>query len=460
MLVFVARMKNTDIANNIKESVVDHFGNNLVSVLLYGSSLSLKNTTPIDLDIIIVLKERESPEDLLFLGSESLKYDVDVDLQILNLTDINSNSFSHDTHGQFILLFLHEAQSLYGENPFLNFFPTYTQCVTSVLQKAQYYYFRAKKLQLSGARPSEMRDVSFHRKKLILMLTDFWLAYSGNIERLNDQDHFSKIIEILTDQNVDSNEMDFLFNKSSLFNWDNIFLLYQKYYFAILDKLRPKVQLTTMFVENIYTELSSVKSEHLAIIASGCPSDYDERELVRFLNIRGYDVVNFHYSATGRSRGVSFYPPQDDLSEVVCYYKKNYKNVLLIGNSYGGYAALSLSEFSLSGVDKIIAVSPVIDFKRVKNISTLPHYLNRHHPGWYRFKEQEFENFIQNSSQLKPAQFERIAILHGEFDDQVGVDEVELFCKTYNIELKIVKVGHLSFNRLTRERLDSFEKLL
>lgn len=452
-------MKNLDIANQITKSAVNHFGDKLASVLLYGSSLSARRL-PNDLDIIIVLKERESPKDLSFLRFERSKYDIEIDLQIINIPDIHPDSFAHDTHGQFVISFLQHAHPIYGENPFLNFFPKYSQRVTSVIQKAQYYYFRAKKLQANDIHPGDQQDFSFHRKKLILMLSDFWLVYSGKVDTLSNTESLKQVISILTRKNPYSGEVNFLLNDGTSFNWGNIFSLYQKYYFAILDTLRPSPKITTSFMGDIYLKSHNIGSNKLAIIASGCPSDYDENEMILFLNIRGYDVASFHYTATGKSKGIKFRPPQDDLADIINHYKKNYERILVIGNSYGGYAALALNKHALPNVDKVIAISPVIDFRQVQSIETLPNYLAVHQPGWYRFEEQQFSGFIQNFPKIDKDYLDKATILHGEFDEQIKLGDIKNFCQTSKAALKILNSKHLSLNRLTKESLSSLDELL
>jgi len=452
-------MKKLDIANKITKSAIDHFGNKLVSILLYGSSLSARRL-PNDLDIIIILRDRETPEDLSFHFGNKLVPEFNIDLQIINLPDISPDSFSHDTHGQFVISFLHHAHPIYGKNPFLNFFPKYTQCVISVIQKARYYYFRAKKLQANDIHPGNKQNFSFHRKKLILMLSDFWLVYSGKVDTLTEPECLNHVISILTQKNPYSGEVNFLLNNSTSFDWGNIFSLYQKYYFAILDMLRPAPKITASFVGDIYLESNDIDSDKLAVIASGCPSDYDEKEMTHFLNIRGYNVINFHYTATGKSKGMKFRLPQNDITDVINNVKKDYKQIFVISNSYGGYATLALNRNTLSKIDKIIAVSPVIDFQQVQNIETLPKYLATHQPGWYRFKEQEFTDFIQNFPKIDSVNLDNVTILHGEFDEQIKADNVKNFCQTSKVDLKLLKSKHLSLNRLTRENLDTLDNLL
>lgn len=453
-------MKNLEIANQITKSAINHFGDKLASVLLYGSSLSARRL-PKDLDIIIVLKERESPEDLSFLRFERSRYDIEIDLQIINIPDIHPDSFAHDTHGQFVISFLHHAHSIYGENPFLNFFPKYIQRVTSVIQKAQYYYFRAKRLQANDVHPGNQQDFSFHRKKLILMLSDFWLVYSGKVDMLSEPERLTQVISILTNKPPCSGEVNFLLNDSPSFNWGNIFSLYQKYYFAILDTLRPKNKLTISYIGDIYSESHSINSNKLMVIASGCPSDYNETEMIHFLHIRGYDVLTFHYTASGKSKGIKFRLPQEDLLDVVKKYKNHYEQISVIGNSYGGYAALALKNYAHPQINKIIAISPVVDFKKVHSISTLPKYLSDTQPGWYRFQKHEFLNFIEHAPILTNTHPKNTIIIHGALDEQINISDIETYCKNFDAEfINLKKAGHLSLNRLTREKLDVLNDIL
>ena len=444
-------MKNLSIAELITQSAIRHFGVRLHAVLLYGSSLSARRK-PNDLDIIVILNEREGPEDLLFLRLEKERYSIEIDLQIINLHDLNTDYFAHDTHGQFLISFLRSTKVMYGTNPFLKLFPKYTDTVRSVIQKAQYYYFRAKKYQANEVKLNDGKDLSFHRKKLLLMLADFWLAYSGKVENISSLSVLEKVIRSLKGRSPLGNEKKFLLDPLSKEDWKTIFAFYQSYYFSLIDILQVKPIIQENFVGNIYSKLYSVKSNKLVIVASGCPSDYNETEIIQFLNIQKIDAVSFHYSGTGESKGVLFRRPQDDLQDVVNFYLKKYKTVILLGNSYGGYAALSCA--NIQGVERVVAVSPVINFKRVKNIETLPKYLSSGRPGFYRFDEGVFSDFLKKESLPNDIKSSKVTVIHGKDDEQIDSREIIAFCKKNNAKLCMLPAGHISLNRLTREHLD------
>lgn len=453
-------MNNREIVEDISRKAVEKFGNKISSVLMYGSSLSA-HRVPNDIDIIIIFKNREKVYDISFMRDDLSNYNIKIDIQFLNLEDLNESNFSLDAHGQFFIHFLKGARPIYGTNPFLEMFPKYTDQVCSVIQKAQYYYFRAKKVQANAQSQAELEGLSFHRKKILLMLADFWLVYSGRTYNEIDKDVLCEILFHLSGKDKESDTLDILLGVKENVSWDELFSLYHKYYHLIIDKLQPKVKKESIFLGDIYTNLCSIGSTKVVIIASGCPSDYEENEVVRFLNIKGYDVISFHYSSTGRSKGHVFKRPESDLADVISYCKTKYDHIKVIGNSYGGYAALNLEEKYTSLVNNIIVVSPVINFKEVKHIETLPNYLQGDHPGWYRYNIDDFTDFLVNSGSALAVDSSKVAIIHGEDDEQIESSSIRDYELKNNIDCRMIAgAGHLSFNKLTRRYLDQLNVLL
>lgn len=449
------------IANTITTRALEFFGSRLDAVLLYGSTTT-KSQKPNDLDLIIVLKERETIGDFSFVGEQMKHYSIEMDIQIINTSDIRADYFSHDSHGQFFIKFLQkESQVLYGQNPFLNYFPKYSSQVISVLQKAQYYYFRAKKTQADDAINSI--DSRFHRKKLLLMLADFWLIYNGECIKIQDKTELEKVVAALTKVPVVASDIKFLLEEGQNdAPWSDIFDIYQRYYFSFLDIVQKRITISSFTAEGIHIELRKVPlTKKLVILASGWPSHYDESEIATFFAIRNYDVATFHYPATGMSDSIAFGDPIKALSGVIKTFSQDhtYDEIEIIGNSYGGYAVLGIDETHRMLVNKIIAVSPVLNFRAVKGIETLPNFLYEQDKHWYRFAPGEFAAFINETSSITQAR-DKTYIIHGMHDDQISISEIQSFCDKNNIPLEKVDAGHLSFNRVSREQLYAIAKFL
>ncbi len=452
-------MNSHEIALEITEKAKQHFKSNLYCVLLYGSSISAKRK-PNDIDLIVILKERETKEDLKFFREKINKYEREIDLQILNTIDIKSKHFSHDSHGEFIVLFLKLAKVLYGKNPFLEINTDYSRQVTSIIQKMQYYYFKAKKIQANAPLDMDNKLYNHHRKKLLLLLCDFYLAYSGNLIYPDSLNDLKKIVSILN-ENLNDDELEFLLGKNEKFGWDEIFSLYQLFYFKAIDILEPKTEILNSNIENIFVRnyLLKQKSKINVIIVSGCPSDYNESEIVLFLNIRGFDVTSFHYSGTGLSIGNCFDSPISDLLKIVNSNKDKYESQIIIANSYGGFPSLFLAN-KLENVQKIIAISPVIDFLKLKNYITLPKYLTEERRSEYRFKEDDMLSFMNKTKLGVIEDSHKIKIIHGCYDDQIQIEDVENFCNDTGIELDVLLTGHLSLNKISRFGLKHIDKAL
>lgn len=450
--------KYLKISKEISDKSEKYFGLKLVSVLLYGSSLN-KEDIPNDIDIIIIISGVETSNDIKFIQNQIETYDVPMDIQIINIEDLSPDTFSHDTHGQFFISFLKKSFVLYGHNPFLNIFPEYNKQLISVIQKAQYYYFRAKKIQAN--KDINEINVDFHRKKIQLMLIDFWLIYKGTvISRYNNND-LIKSLDVLTDFKKNKNQEDFITGVIKDIDWIGIFSIYKDLYLCMLNKLLKKVSITDNYIEGIYTKLYSIKSKKLMIIASGFPNDYTKEDVTEFLNINNYDVCTFHYNATGKSNGDQFRNPVIDLNIISQYYSSKYEEINIIGNSYGGYACLGVDIEKIKNLNKIIAISPVINFSEVVGIQTLPKYLFDKDKYWYHFDPQGFTQFIETSKIHSINYSDKIYVIHGDKDEQIPYNQVENFCKDNNISLKkIENAGHLSLNRITKEYLDLLGSLI
>jgi hypothetical protein len=452
-------MNNYEIASEITAKIVGHFKDNLCGVLLCESSISAKKK-PNVIDLIVILNEREVESDLVFFREGIDKYGKEIDLQIFNSIDIRSKRFSHVSHGEFFIYFLKSAKVLSGKNPFLDVHIDYSTQVASVLLKLRNDYFDAQKIQINAPVKMDSNTYQDHRERLLLMLSGLNPVFTGTFTVLESKEHIEHISRALG-LTLDSAELSFLLGGDEHLPWEHIFNLYQKLYFTSIDLLEPEVKIKDGAIGDIFTKTYTLSkpSSKLAIIASGCPSDYDESEMALFLNIRGYDVVTFHYSATGVSRGTHFVSPTLDLSSVVGFYKDKYSDQIIISNSYGGFPSLEAAD-SFEHIRKIIAVSPVFNFLKLHSYATLPTYLTTQRKNEYRFDATDMLDFMEKT-QLAPIKNpEKIKIIHGAYDDQIMIGDIEDFCTVNGIELEVLPIGHMSLNKITRVGLSAMSSVL
>ena len=172
----------------ISDACKRYYGDRLHAVLHIGSSSSAISGHT-DIDLIIVLNDRETFKDMVTLRNILNEYDFIFDVQILNLEYIDQRIFSHFSHGQFFALFLSRATVLFGSNPFGGLRVSRADVIVSVIQKMQYYYFRAKGCVLENKYRGILKknEFRYHRKKILFMLIDYYLAEEDKISMLRNK---------------------------------------------------------------------------------------------------------------------------------------------------------------------------------------------------------------------------------------------------------------------------------
>lgn len=234
--------KATKIVNYIKDQCVHFFDCNLSSIIQIGSSLN-GEIVPNDIDMIIILKERESVRDLLFLKNIVEEINFPMDVQVINMVDTKSWNFSHHSHGQFFLYFLKEGKAIYGTNPFSKMQVSNEMLLMSVCQKAQYYYCRIKKQVLeyqNHDKPMSIQELKYHRKKIRLMLLDYWLAVTGGVDGFQRKPYKHIMSDLGLGKLYLQNSL--LENEDRVFSQIQVLSVYQDVYFAISSKLNAQYE--------------------------------------------------------------------------------------------------------------------------------------------------------------------------------------------------------------------------
>lgn len=181
------------IAKEIKDKLVDTFGNNLLTVLLYGSSQW--KTDYWDLDVLVVLKQNDfklTDLNALKIVAHEFKGQ-SLDLQLMYESEVNSpDTFSLDAHGAFFSRIVSRATVLYGTNPFKGFVPLRKVLLISLITRIQRYVFHARQEYILGGRYNKDRNPKYHQKHVIRSMFDVLLMSREWLETGEVKDLFIK----------------------------------------------------------------------------------------------------------------------------------------------------------------------------------------------------------------------------------------------------------------------------
>ena len=191
-----------------------------------------------------------------------------------------------------------------------------------------------------------------------------------------------------------------------------------------------------------------INSKGILIFCHGCPSHpYDHSpSLIEFLSKEeNYLLVFLHYKGTWESKGIcNLENSVESVVEVYNYLRKgmikdilrnelikiNFTDVSLIGASFGGSVALVSA--AKIGLDSIIALAPVIDFKNHNYESTeedLNETFLKIRSGWknlWRISESDWNELKEGNLDLNPAEYlskytnTRFLLVHGKKDMSVN----------------------------------------
>lgn len=167
--------------------------------------------------------------------------------------------------------------------------------------------------------------------------------------------------------------------------------------------------------------------------------------------------------------------PLADISDVVEVIKSNniqelfglktfafkIKSISVIGTSFGGSVALSSS--LLPEVQKVVALSPVIDFKTFntkyseQNLKYLGEFILRAFTNVYRFSRENWTRLL--NGEIIPAVeidkdeiSKKIFVIQCKDDESVNFNPVIDFSKKADLKYKLLpKGGHFSFAKIPEE---------
>lgn len=438
----------TPIYSEVVNGLLNSFGQRLCSVLLYGSRARQTNSEHSDADIVIVLSREHGKEnsDIASLKEVlSPQSNLRPDTQLIYEDElIDTRWLSLDTHGSFIALELQKASILYGNNPFEFLQPSREEIIMSVVRKLQYYVFRLR--QLSFGKEFHSKDapiIDFHRKKIQMAVTDLSYIMPESPE------------EILDDRSRTQFESEHPLSVSSSLKIMEELYEKAREVAKVYKPLRARrIKMGEMAID--YVAPPHKQNGKAVILCDGFPSVPSHRNLMSRFAELGFLVLLPHYRGTWESEG-SFLEnsPADDIASLCSSIEKKefpsselVSSVILLGTSFGG--AVGLCAHSSPLVQKVIALSPVPDFSKLKGESSLFKHLQDSYAHIYRLKEESWGKLIKGlvlnpGQSLKSTSAAVKIIIGGNSDETVPVLALETFSKDNAIALEIVERGHLSF---------------
>ena len=211
------------------------------------------------------------------------------------------------------------------------------------------------------------------------------------------------------------------------------------------------------------------------ILCDGLPSVPSKRRVLEYWSKKGFWVFHPRYRGTWESGGVFLdHDPTEDILEVVQAVRTDtfqnaydgaeitphIQKVVVMGASFGGAVAL-LSSLD-SKVDKVVAISPVVDWSAertntTESLSDLKMHIRNGFGEAYRFSDCEYDRlgvdtqFFNPISRLGEYDSKKLFILHAKDDMIVSLSAVERFIADTHCLHSIKKHGgHLSASYSTR----------
>jgi len=217
----------------------------------------------------------------------------------------------------------------------------------------------------------------------------------------------------------------------------------------------------------------------IVILLNGMPSVPKLNDLLEILAANGYLTVFPRYQGTWESSGTFLaQSPVKDIQSlcneilrkrkiVEVYTHREFKiitrNLILIGTSFGGSVALCAA--SWQSAKKIIALSPVIDWKTCPETATsgasehMKQFLREGFGEGYRFTDIGWEKFrtgalFSPSRELIKNVAKKITVVYDESDKTIPPAEIVNYAKANGIALNKVKgLGHISFSKFPHKNL-------
>jgi predicted nucleotidyltransferase len=471
-------LPSLDQINVLVGQIVSKFKDNLRSVLLYGSAARGAGKTN-DLDMVMVLKTKNSSlKDLQIIKEILHDGENNVDLQLLYQKELtNGNTFSLDTHGAFVIEELKNAIPLYGDNPFRLLYPSSQMYQLSVVQKLQYYVFRARQACMGYNFSTKDQSEDFHRKKIRMAMLDLLIAKNISVEKSDT------IFEVFIKHypGIITKTFHTLFTRKTPLEINEALPLYEALYDEALswtnriylEERKPGIAKEEgIFLE--YLLPSGSQPSSFAILCDGLPSRPYQNQLMNILAGLGYGVMYPRYRGTWESEGTFLETkPSEDISYLAKRLREGMdfggltikaSHISLLATSFGASVALSTSHDA--NIDQIIALSPVLNFESFSHLSSLKTFLRKMYLSVYRFDDFGWNELAKGNavpSALSVNKFfaAKIFLFGGREDKEIISRDLEAWGNNFGIPTIIYpEMGHLSFSMLKGKLLDEVIRVL
>lgn len=209
---------------------------------------------------------------------------------------------------------------------------------------------------------------------------------------------------------------------------------------------------------------ASESTDSCVILLPGIPYNPEkEYSFVENLSSEQYDIFLIHYDGTWGSTGkfLANNPKVsvEDFIEAICSGKitntngEIYKKISVIGTSFGGGLALTLSNHK--SLKAVCSLSPVISYTTVTEIETLGQYLKDSCANYYDFEMSDMDELISDNIIAPETQFtlpaEKVLIFAGIDDEQIPLNDIKKFSKQHSLTLKVCPAGHITFSKVTED---------
>lgn len=222
-----------------------------------------------------------------------------------------------------------------------------------------------------------------------------------------------------------------------------------------MDQIKTKIGNESLITDFYRT---SKETKKIVILLPGLPYEPKKYDLIDQLNNFGFDVVFVHYKGTWGSEGEFLaQPPQEEMDLLINKIHDErlnnvlYKEVFLIGTSFGGAVSLTINDNPI--IKKIVALSPVISYKKIPRISTLSEYLTLNFPNKYTFKSERFTDLINDKISSPVHEYKidpkKVILIGGKEDKEINIKDIEDFGVQNNIKHVSFDTGHITFSRIT-----------
>jgi pimeloyl-ACP methyl ester carboxylesterase len=212
-------------------------------------------------------------------------------------------------------------------------------------------------------------------------------------------------------------------------------------------------------------------SGKVMIFCSGLPSMPGKSDVLKTAARRGYHAISFRYRGTWESGGKFLdHSPAQDVLDVICslegelvdvwskeVFRVHAKEIVVVGSSFGGTAALLCAQDSR--VDKVVALSPVVDWTRQGETESSDYLLavvKNGYGGAFRFGEQDWERlflgeFYQPIEKIDDIESSKVFIVYTKDDEVVPAASIDDFIKKVHCKsICLKKGGHLGVSAIRR----------